>query len=266
MARRKMQRGICRLCGNEGDLTFEHVPPQKAFNNLRTISLSWEQMLRLGPDAPLTGKVTQGGVGMYTLCPKCNNNTGDWYARALVKWCYRGMEILERSGRNANAFHMRNAYPLRVFKEILVMFCSVNPGLTNKQPWLRKLLLDTHSRVWNETWRLFLYFNIEGKLRYSGTSGSFDLETGRMSVMSEINYPPFGYVLVMSGSAPDDRLTDITQLVRYGYHERAELVLPMSLLPTHSKYSGDYRTRDEILRDRAKGLAAQAEMRAGAAK
>ncbi len=118
----------------------------------------------------------------------------------------------------------------------------------------------------NVGWRLFLYFNVEGKLRYSGTSGSFDLETGDTTVMSEINYPPFGYVLVMDGAPLDDRLTEITHFIRYGFDEMAELAMPMSVLSTHSKYAGDYRTRDQILRDREAGLAAQAEMRAGATR
>lgn len=258
MARRKMEQGTCRLCGNVGDLTFEHVPPKKAFNNLRTISLSWEQALRLGPDAPVRGKVQQGGVGMYTLCPSCNNNSGSWYARALVNWCYRGMEILERAKGSPSLFHMRGAYPLRVLKEIMVMFCSVNPHMTARHPWLRRFLLNTHSHEWNGDWRLFLYFNIEGRLRYAGASGSADLTTGNITVMSEINYPPFGYVLLMHGAVPDKRLTEITHFLTYGYDATAELILPMSTLPTHSNYSADYRTRSEMKRDREIGLAAQA--------
>lgn len=136
MARRKMQHGECALCGAIGDSSFEHVPPQKAFNNLRTVGLSWDEGLRLGPDTVVKGKVLQGGVGGYTLCPGCNNNTGTWYARALVEWFYRGMEILERSHGRAELFHMRGVHPLRVLKEIMVMFCSVNRKITTAQPWL----------------------------------------------------------------------------------------------------------------------------------
>lgn len=104
MARRKMQHRRCALCGNVGDLTFEHIPPKKAFNNLRTLSLSCDQAMRLGGDDPVDGKVQQGGIGAYTLCPRCNNSTGRWYARSLVEWCYRGMEILESSNGHAELF------------------------------------------------------------------------------------------------------------------------------------------------------------------
>jgi hypothetical protein len=34
MSRNKVE-GFCKLCGMYGQLTFEHVPPQKAFNNQR---------------------------------------------------------------------------------------------------------------------------------------------------------------------------------------------------------------------------------------
>jgi len=71
MARRRMQQGTCSLCGNIGDLTFEHIPPKAAFNNLRKIYLPWDQAMRLGPDAPVRGKIQQGGVGAYSLCPPC---------------------------------------------------------------------------------------------------------------------------------------------------------------------------------------------------
>jgi hypothetical protein len=257
VARRKMQRGKCALCGYVGDLTFEHIPPKKAFNDLRTISLSWDQAMQLGPDAPVKGKFQQGGIGAYTLCSTCNSNTGSWYARSLVEWCYRGMEILEYSRGRAEQFHIRKSFPLRVLKEIMVMFCSVNKEMTTAQPWLRDFLLNRESRNWTESWRVFIYYNIEGKLRYAGGSGIIDFTTGRATVMSEINYPPFGYVLVMDGDdGLDPRLSEITGFVKYAYYESAmELFIPLSVLPTHLMYPADYRSREEILRDRESSLA-----------
>jgi hypothetical protein len=250
VARRKMRYGKCSLCGLEGDLTFEHVPPKKAFNDRRTISLPFDQAIRLGPDAPVKGRVQQGGVGGHTLCQSCNSDTGRWYAPSLIDWCYRGMEILERSRGRAEIFHIRSCHPLRVIKEIVVMFCSVNAEMTTAQPWIRRFLLNTHARDWDPEWRVFVYYNLEGKLRYAGGAGMINFKTGGMTVMSEINYPPFGYVLVMNGAdAPDPRLTEITHFARYGYDEIAELMMPMSVLPTHLVYPGDYRTRDEIRRD-----------------
>jgi len=37
MARGKRVRGICHICGKHRDLSFEHVPPQSAFNNSNSV-------------------------------------------------------------------------------------------------------------------------------------------------------------------------------------------------------------------------------------
>ena len=119
--------------------------------------------------------------------------------------------------------------------------------ITTAQPWLRRFLLNQDSQEWRDGWRVFVYYNLEGKLRYTSGATRINTETGISTMLSEISYPPFGYVLSMHGAPPDTRLTEVTRFVRYAYTERApELVLPMSVLPTHLLYPGDYRTRDEI--------------------
>jgi hypothetical protein len=30
---KRTKNGRCHICGNVGELSFEHVPPEKAFNN-----------------------------------------------------------------------------------------------------------------------------------------------------------------------------------------------------------------------------------------
>src|SRR3712207_733867 len=88
--------GICHICGASGPLTFEHVPPQKAFNNKPVIVLPFDAS-HLGPD-PLAhgakGRVQQRGLGDYTLCARCNSVTGSWYGGDFVDWCYQGAVIL----------------------------------------------------------------------------------------------------------------------------------------------------------------------------
>lgn len=249
MSRRDAVEGSCAICGNVGPLTFEHLPPKKAFNNRRTISLSWDAAMRLGPDMPVKrdGRITQGGVGRYTLCSRCNNDTGSWYAPELVNWCYRGMEILERSSRTARSFHIRRGRPLLLLKQIMTMFCSLNPRMARVQPWIQRLVLNREQRGLADGWRIFLYYNLDGKMRYLGAATTFDLERGRATVLSELSYPPFGYVLVMNGAPPpDSRLVEISHFAEYRYGDESELFLPLDLLPTHVVYPGDYRGLAQI--------------------
>lgn len=252
MARRKKVHGTCHVCGASGPLTFEHVPPKKAFNNRPTIELNLLETLRLGPDAPIRGRTQQGGTGSNTLCERCNNDTGSWYAPALIDWCYRGMEIVERSGGRPELIHIYQCYPLRILKQILTMFCSVSgPTFAQSHPWLPRYLLNRESRTIDERFRFFVYYNLSSKLRYAGISGQVNLETGRISVLSEITFPPFGYVLTIDSDPPDARLVEITFFRQFSFNELARLEVRLPVLPIHLAYPGDYRTRAEILANRA---------------
>src|SRR5580693_1774474 len=99
--------GRCCICGTEGKLSFEHVPPRKAFND-QPLLFADKERLRSGghPDEYDTGgKEHQKGSGTYTLCEKCNNDTGGWYGRAYVDFAKQGMEYL-RASRSAGDFHL----------------------------------------------------------------------------------------------------------------------------------------------------------------
>lgn len=118
--------GICHICGKYGKLSKEHVPPKSSFNNMRSISVNFEQAITLGPDTMPKGPVHQGGIFFYTLCEKCNSNTGHWYGSRFIRWCYQGMDILIRTGGKPTLIYMRYLFPLAIIKQILTMFFSVN--------------------------------------------------------------------------------------------------------------------------------------------
>src|ERR1700740_102769 len=87
--------GICRLCGSYGPLSFEHVPPHAAFNNHRVVVISFDKYLgAVNLDEIRGGRVQQRGVGAYTLCVQCNNDTGAWYGSAYAEWAYQAMQIV----------------------------------------------------------------------------------------------------------------------------------------------------------------------------
>ncbi len=90
----KRPKGECRICGSVDTLSFEHTPPKSAFNNRRVIVAKFEDIIKLGPDETIRGKIEQKGISAYSLCEKCNNNTGAWYgnrfatgAIKVLKYC-----------------------------------------------------------------------------------------------------------------------------------------------------------------------------------
>jgi hypothetical protein len=245
---RAHRHGRCHLCGIECDRSKEHVPPKKAFNDLRSRSIKLNDWIRLGPEAVPSGPVIQGGISGYTLCEPCNNNTGHWYGNYFVRWCYQGMDILVKSGGNPRLSLFTYIFPLAIIKQIVTMFASVNSdsfGISN--PELRDFVLNRDRRFLPPKYRFFVYYNSSNLFRHLGTQGRVRLDRGaEITFLSEIAYPPFGYVMTIDSEPPDERLAEITHFVRYGYGEFAVNEQHFPVLPVFTPYPGDYRTQDEI--------------------
>jgi hypothetical protein len=127
------------------------------------------------------------------------------------------------------------------------MFFSVtHENFSSANPELVDFVLNKERKYLSPKYRFFVYYNITGKLRSIGITGRADFDTGKTKIFSEINYPPFGYVLSINSDPPDGRLYEITHFSRYNYNEFKVMELKLPVLPTHLWFPGDYRTKEEI--------------------
>jgi hypothetical protein len=247
------RHGVCHLCGASGKLSFEHVPPQAAFNDQRILESDIHRLI--GGDlikeleAP-TGKTNQRGAGKFTLCERCNNNTGDWYARSYVRFVRQLYHLSSGVPADTTVVVECSIRPLDIFKQILVMFCSASPpSFAQKHPRLVRYLLNPESRDADDQ-RIFmsLYDVVNSKVaRQSGLTGRINMEgEGSSHVYSEISFPPFNLVMSVSGGCPDPQLFEVTWFKEYGYREQATVRLTLNNLAVNSYFPGDYRTFDEL--------------------
>lgn len=119
MAKKEEVVGQCRICGKHGKLSFEHVPNRAAYNKITTIEYSWED--EYIHKKQTKGKIRQGGIGEYTLCEKCNNNTGHWYGGEYTRWARACFEYLRNRKPSSvepdeAVLTLYNVYPLRFLK------------------------------------------------------------------------------------------------------------------------------------------------------
>ncbi|MTI29315.1 hypothetical protein [Xanthovirga aplysinae] len=246
MGKKEKKFGNCVICGEYGVLTQEHVPPKRAFNNNRYY------VHLINDEDPLAEPVKkwykQGGIRFYTLCEKCNNNTGAWYANEYIDWCYFGMDILRRSNGRPSLYYFNKIYPLRVIKQIIVMMFSVNNDSIFRElnPYLEQFVLNKWMNHLPPEYNVYVYYNIRGKPRYKGYTVSYD--KGKISVLCEVTYPPYGFVLTLQDSPPpDDRLTKISHFADFQYDTEWEIELNLNSLPTWlPNIPADYRTKEEI--------------------
>lgn len=205
--------------------------------------------MQLGPNDPRPkGKIQQRGMGGYTLCKWCNNNTGGWYGSAFVEWCYQGLDILVRADGKPTLIYPHHILPLRIIKQIATMFFSaVSESFCSSNPELVQFVLNRERRYLPPNLSFYVYFNIEGTYRFSSIVATLDLNKGRKSVFSEITFPPFGYVMTLNGTAPPrPDLFCIDHFARFDFDEFHTAQMKLPVLPTFLTLPGDYRTLKEI--------------------
>ncbi|MCE7987513.1 MAG: hypothetical protein DYG89_40625 [Caldilinea sp. CFX5] len=200
-------------------------------------------------------------MGDYTLCDKCNNDTGAWYGKRFVDWCYQGMDILIRANGRPSLIYMHYLLPLSIIKQVVTMFLAINsPRFTNANEELVRFILNKDAKYLSPKYRFFVYFNVEGRFRRAGLTGKVDTNTGRVAALSELSFTPFGYVMTLDAPPPDERLLEITHFARYEYNEFAVQELRLPVLPTHLALPGDYRTKQEIQEDFQRNMQAIPEL------
>ena len=268
---RKKAFGNCRICGiYTKELSFEHVPPKSAFNDRPAVGKHIFDLINKDPDEYTSGKgyKSQRGAGAYTLCKKCNNDTGAWYGDAFAYFAHQSLDILNHANGQPSLYYPFRIYPLRVIKQIITMFFSVNSDLFRlNHPDLVKFVLNKNERYLSPDIRILVYFTLGPHARYAGGTSISSIEINPDEISrdmlddmlnqyerdypkslysSEIAFPPLGYVLSFGLEPLDNELTDISFFAKYSYDYRRSFYLKLPVNPVHTWYPGDYRSKEEI--------------------
>ena len=253
--------GKCALCGAECELSFEHIPPRAAFNaeRMRPVSgtvLMSEEMLQNQDRMPwdLTGlryQNQQKGMGLFSLCSECNNNSGSWYGDAYVEFAkITHFAMGKLSVGESEKICFRKMYPKRIVKQVLSMFCSINGYEADALAPIRKLVLDRNAVGIDKTkYKLCMYFTKSDFKKYAGFTGAIKgfLDNPQFMLISEITAYPFGFLLYLDPT--DDweyKGVDITHWIDVGYDEIRDIVLPWEIYEMNDLFPEYYRTKEEI--------------------
>lgn len=242
MAKKKEIIGKCQLCGLRKKLTFEHVPPKAAFNSDAIFIQKYDHLLN--ELSPVYGKKMRSnkGFGAYTLCKECNNNTGSWYAKDFAEFALQGMDILKYERENLEKVKFVIQFkPLNVVKQILTMFLSADTsGSILKVPKLQKFLLDKKSRNFPKNIKILMYCNCSVNKKMIGYSiGLFPNFEGVCS-LSEINFKPFGYILVIGEAKSWIPYGNATPFLNFAYNEVQNVEMELPYLKVGTSIIGQY--------------------------
>ena len=253
--------GRCALCGCECDLSFEHVPPRAAFNSSPAKPVSGSEILteknlndpeRMPWDiSGLEYENQQQGMGRYSLCKSCNNNTGSWYGAEYIKFARTiHMAIQKHDEISGNVLEVRDIYPLRIIKQILSMFCSTNNPEHPQLDSIRQFVLNREEAGLDKSkYKLCMYFTDTTLIKYTGFNVVIHLVNEKVSSMalSEITAYPFGFILYFNPTDNwDYQGFDITAFSDWDYEQKATVLMPWKIQKMNDMFPEMYRSRDEI--------------------
>lgn len=226
----KKKNGVCHLCGKEGELTFEHIPPKAAFNQATINSYIWGDVTE---NRKVKGKPKQGGFGEHTLCPKCNNDTGGWYSQEYVRLSrifYDVTRVWDKYNVKKDLLIIKDVYPLRFIKQIATCFISILPNtFSQNYPDFAKFLLDKESQNLPKGFRFFINlckFSSYDKtyLIHQPFFGHVNPVALEANLFSIIQHPPFQLMMTMDNEDLSGA-TEITQFTQYKFDENIHLHL-----------------------------------------
>lgn len=247
--------GKCALCRNECELTFEHIPPRAAFNATPAKPVTGLQLHEGGrmpwDTAGLTYQNQQQGMGKYSLCSTCNNNTGSWYGDEYVSFARTVHGVLsEPIDSQYHSFGVRDIHPLRFIKQVISLFCSINNAPDNRMDALRRFVIDKEAVGLDKTkYKICMYFTRSTLMKYAPLSVvmRFGETKCEFLALSEITAYPLGFVLYFD---PTDTFhyhgLDITHFADCTYEDVAEIQMPFCIYEMNDIFPTFYRSQEEV--------------------
>lgn len=232
--------GECRLCGQKKSLTFEHTPPEGAFNSTPVFFQDYESLFDRNSYLYGKRKRSNRGAGGLNLCAECNNRTGSWYANDYIEFSNLGAYVMTH---HVYASHFITAEysikPLNVLKQILTMFVALDSsGFIIKQPDMKKFLLNKENTVFPKDIEIFMYLTSSIQLR---NAISFTNMDGYFRTHGEISYRPFGFHISIATPPINRPYLSITHFKEFEFNKEANLKLPLRYLEPEGHMPGFYR-------------------------
>lgn len=227
----KNQMGYCHICGKYGKLSFEHIPPEDALNNNRAKLYTGDEALKKNKGEFAKYQNQQKGMGKYTLCESCNNNTGSWYANAYSgiarEVAYNLHKNYELTHGNVVTLCFKNFPTLQFVKQVITMFCSLLPLSEVQRLGFDKLLLNKESNSIDKSLfdlRMYLTSINARQLMIGPCVAIYKTEFGsESSCISDLCAYPFGFILNLSPEHHIEYGTSIMNLLDAEYNNAYDM-------------------------------------------
>lgn len=240
---KKVVSGECAICGANTFLNEEHLPPQAAFNNVTYTEHDFLELLKYKSFKKSKNKPKQGGVRFNSICFDCNNFTGTNYVPSYIRWCKIGEEILKKSNFNPSLYSNYKIFPLKVLKQIITMFFTVNRN-TNfriENPELVEFTKDKFKRNLDSRYQIYCHFMASNFSKQIGNVilANINDPVNSFIKFSEFSFYPFGYILTKDAPIINS-LENISFFSEANIHDLIDVRLKIPYLGTGTHLPGSF--------------------------
>lgn len=245
-----LPQGRCHLCGQQKVLTYEHIPASSSYNTEPVEMFGFEHWLRQGPAGEMTGgELKERGAGVHTLCADCNSLTGGQYVPELKEWTQRGMAVLAQVTKegqpsgNAVECVFKNVRPALFVKQVVAMLASVNAAtLLDHNPELRQYVLRREVIGLPSRYQFYLALTHpkSSVARFAGLSPLLRDGTWSVRWITDLVWPPFGYMMTIDEPAPLFPIGNISAFANRKHSQREDVVIQLPLLVGEHPYPGEF--------------------------
>ena len=243
----------CWLCGSQGPVTSEHIPPRSAFNDRPVV------VQRVSPDAIASGYVAwedaeeqRQGHSLQSLCTKCNHRGGRTFVPSYKDFVHQiATQVSTRVPlKEVRVTSVRN--PQLILRQVLLQFVSTNgASFVKANPWVRQFLLARRASPLPEDVYIYLFATQSRGFRTTGVSGHVLIEKGRYRVVSEFTHWPLGTVLSFTDLS-DEPLLPIARWSEIPFNSKQTVEVTLPVNPIESELPIDFRDALDIYIDMGK--------------
>lgn len=194
---------------------------------------------------------------MYSLCQKCNNETGALYGSEYQR--FHSIILNEGNIDEEKIYtHEFSIKPLKVFKQIICMFLSINsPSIFKEKREEFKEFILNKEECNLENVRLYMYIqNKESEIKRRNPFNCLEnIIYHKKIFVSEFTTNGIGYILTLDDMNEWDvkdfmykckDIYDITFFKNYAFEEEIKIKIRASVLETNTPYTLDFRELSTI--------------------
>ncbi len=223
--------GTCHICGKYGELSYEHIPPESALNNHTAIIYTGDNVIKRYKGEKARYLNRQQGMGKYSLCESCNNNTGAWYAKAYSDIAKDVARCLYKNGKLTHGdiltFESKKFPAFAFVKQIVTMFCSLLPiGEVRRLGFDKFILEKEYNEIDTDLFDLRIYLtpaNV-GQLMIGPCAAVHKTDNGlETTLLSDLAVYPFGFILNLTPEHTIDYGVSLKELFDTEYGKEYDL-------------------------------------------